>query len=97
MQAADGAHDMHADEGPCDMGPGFDNDDDDGPEPLEPMGATPSEAAPQRRPGGVLSLVLARNPSRVATWHAYCVRLSCDSESSVRAVLVLDNVQLHHY
>ena len=70
MQAADGAHDMHADEGPCDTGPGFHNDDDDGPEPLKPTGALPSEAAPQRRPGGMLSLVLAQNPSRVATRHA---------------------------
>ena len=96
MQAADGAHDMHADEGPCDMGPGFDNDNDDGLEPLESLGAPPSEAAPQRRPGGVLSLVLARNPSRAAIRHAHFVRLSCDSGSSVRAVLMLDNMQPHH-
>ena len=62
MQAADGAHDMHADEGPCDIGPGFDNDSDDNPEPFKPMGAPPSEAAPQRGPGGVPTLALANIP-----------------------------------
>lgn len=57
MQAA--GHEQQgqgAAEAPADFGPGFDNDDDDyqGPEPMEPMEAAASEAA-TNQPIGVLN------------------------------------------